>query len=32
MFVNGEEIEGVLTTDNLRLVIDRALKEAVAGK
>ena len=32
MFVNGEEIEGVLTTDNLRLVIDRALKEAAAGK
>lgn len=28
MFVNGQEIEGILTTENLRLVLDRALSEA----
>jgi protein-disulfide isomerase len=32
MFVNGEEVEGVLGAENLRLVIDRALKEASASK
>jgi len=28
MFVNGQEIEGILTIENLRLVLDRALSEA----
>jgi len=28
MFVNGQEIEGVLSTESLRLVLDRALSEA----
>jgi protein-disulfide isomerase len=32
MFVNGQEIEGVLSTENLRLVLDRALSEAAAAK
>ncbi len=32
MFVNGEEVEGVLSAEGLRLVIDRALKEAGAAK
>jgi protein-disulfide isomerase len=32
MFVNGQEVEGVLTAENLRLVIDHALAEAAAGK
>ncbi len=31
MFVNGEFVEGVLTPENIRLVLDRALSEA-AGK
>jgi protein-disulfide isomerase len=29
-FVNGQEIEGVLTTEQLRVVLDRALAEAAA--
>jgi protein-disulfide isomerase len=32
MFVNGEEVEGVLSTENLRLVIERALNEAAPPK
>jgi protein-disulfide isomerase len=32
MFVNGEEVEGVLSSEGLRLVIDRALKETSAAK
>ncbi len=31
MFVNGEFVEGVLTPENIRMVLDRALSEA-AGK
>jgi|GEM_PF-656833 protein-disulfide isomerase len=30
LFVNGQELEGVLSTENLRLVIERALNEAPA--
>lgn len=32
MFVNGQEVEGVLTVENLRLLLDHAVKEAAAGK
>jgi len=32
MFVNGQEVEGVLTAENLRLLLDHALSEAQAGK
>lgn len=32
MFVNGEEVEGVLSDVSLRLLIDRAIKESFAGK
>ncbi|MBZ5522918.1 MAG: DsbA family protein [Acidobacteriia bacterium] len=31
MFVNGQEIEGVLSPENLRLVLDRALSDAEAA-
>lgn len=30
MFVNGEEVEGVLSTENLRLIIERALTEVAS--
>jgi protein-disulfide isomerase len=30
MFINGQEVEGVLTTENLRLLLDHALSEAKA--
>jgi protein-disulfide isomerase len=32
MFVNGQEIEGVMTPENLRLVLDRALSDASSSK
>jgi protein-disulfide isomerase len=32
MFVNGEEVEGVLSAENLRLLIERALNEAASPK
>jgi len=32
MFVNGQEMEGMLTAENLRLVLDHALSEAATSK
>jgi protein-disulfide isomerase len=32
MFVNGQEVEGVLTVETLRLLLDHAVKEAAANK
>jgi protein-disulfide isomerase len=32
MFVNGQEVEGVLTVENLRLLLDHALSEMAANK
>lgn len=32
MFVNGQEVEGMLTAENLRLMLDHALSEAAASK
>jgi len=32
MFINGQEFEGVLSVENLRLVLDRALNEAASAK
>jgi protein-disulfide isomerase len=32
MFVNGQEVEGVLTVENLRVLLDHALSEAAANK
>ncbi|HEX7286301.1 MAG TPA: thioredoxin domain-containing protein [Candidatus Angelobacter sp.] len=32
MFVNGQEVEGILTVETLRLVLDRALNEAASAK
>jgi protein-disulfide isomerase len=30
MFINGQEVEGGLTDEQLRLMLDRALSEAAA--
>jgi protein-disulfide isomerase len=32
MFVNGQEVEGILTVETLRLVLDRALNEVASAK
>lgn len=32
MFINGQEVEGMLTVENLRLLLDHALSEAAASK
>ena len=32
MFINGQEVEGMLTVENLRLLLDRALSEAQENK
>lgn len=32
MFINGQEIEGILSAENLRLLLDRALSETAAAK
>lgn len=32
MFINGREVEGGLSTENLRLVLDRALQETTAAQ
>ncbi|HET7872172.1 MAG TPA: thioredoxin domain-containing protein, partial [Terriglobales bacterium] len=32
MFINGQEVEGILTVENLRLVLDSALSEVASAK
>ena len=32
MFINGQEVEGILSVDNLRMVLDRAVSELANAK
>jgi protein-disulfide isomerase len=32
MFINGQEVEGIMNVENLRLVLDRALSEVASAK